>query len=373
MSRARAASGCGSRLVLDGLRGLPVEAATAAAVRDTGALLEGLGHHVEEAELPVDDRFGTDFLRYWAFLSFALQNAGGYVLGADFDRSRTESLTQELSAMFGRGAVAHPGSLRRLRRMAREHAAVFDPYDLVVSPVTGHPAPPIGHLGPDVEGRAHLVRLLRFASFTAVQNISGAPAISLPLGRTDDGRPIGVQVAARTAWSAGCWRSRTSWRPPPPGRPTPRRRLQGLIGMAEVVVVEGLRKAYGGVAAVDGIDLRVSQGEIFGILGPNGAGKTTTVECVEGARRGPPGRLRLHPGARARPGDPRRGELRQRIGAQLQSSALPDRLRVGEALALFHALSPGAPPWSRCSTSGGSATTASPRSAACRAASGSGF
>jgi amidase len=183
-------------LVVDGLRGLPVESATVAAVREAGALLAGLGHHVEEAELPVDDRFGTDFLRYWAFLSFALQNAGGYVLGAGFDRSRTESLTQELSAMFGRGAFAHPGSLRRLRRMAREHAAAFDTFDLVVSPVTGHPAPPIGHLGPDVEARAHLVRLLRFASFTAVQNISGAPAISLPLGRTGDGRPIGVQLAA---------------------------------------------------------------------------------------------------------------------------------------------------------------------------------
>ena len=111
--------------------------------------------------------------------------------------------------------------------------------------------------------------------------------------------------------------------------------------MAEVVVVEGLRKAYGGVPAVDGIDLRVSQGEIFGILGPNGAGKTTTVECVEGLRLADSGSIRvlgLDPVTRG-------GELRQRIGAQLQSSALPDRLRVGEALALFHALSPGAPPW----------------------------
>jgi hypothetical protein len=50
-----------------------------------------------------------------------------------------------------------------------------------------------------------------------------------------------------------------------------------------VVVARGLRSAYGDNVAVDGVDLQVRPGEIFGLLGPNGAGKTTTVECLQGS------------------------------------------------------------------------------------------
>ncbi len=98
-----------------------------------------------------------------------------------------------------------------------------------------------------------------------------------------------------------------------------------------VVDARGLQKSYGDDVAVDGIDLEVHRGEIFGLLGPNGAGKTTTVECLQGLRRRSGGRVRvlgLDP-------DVQGDELRRRVGSQLQSSALPDRLRVGEALELF--------------------------------------
>jgi ABC-2 type transport system ATP-binding protein len=78
----------------------------------------------------------------------------------------------------------------------------------------------------------------------------------------------------------------------------------------------------------------VDEGEIFGLLGPNGSGKTTTVECAYGLRRADAGQIRvfgLDPQA-----DPDRvGRI---VGVQLQDSALPDRLRVGEALHLFSAL-----------------------------------
>src|SRR2546428_14178110 len=56
------------------------------------------------------------------------------------------------------------------------------------------------------------------------------------------------------------------------------------------IVVEGLRKSYGSVLAVDGISFRVKEREIFGLLGPNGAGKTTTVEILEGLRQADAGR-----------------------------------------------------------------------------------
>jgi ABC-2 type transport system ATP-binding protein len=98
-----------------------------------------------------------------------------------------------------------------------------------------------------------------------------------------------------------------------------------------IIEVEGLRKAYGGDLAVEALDMSVTRGEIFGLLGPNGAGKTTTVECLQGLRRRSGGRVRVLGLDPDRDGD----ELRRRIGAQLQSAALPDRLRVGEAFSLF--------------------------------------
>jgi ABC-2 type transport system ATP-binding protein len=101
--------------------------------------------------------------------------------------------------------------------------------------------------------------------------------------------------------------------------------------MNPVIAVEHLRKAYGSTLAVDDISFEVRPGEIFGVVGPNGAGKTTMVECVVGMRRGDAGTVRvlgLDPHHQER-------ELRERIGVQLQQAALPDDLRVWEALDLF--------------------------------------
>jgi ABC-2 type transport system ATP-binding protein len=113
--------------------------------------------------------------------------------------------------------------------------------------------------------------------------------------------------------------------------------------MAAVVDVSGLRKEYGRTVAVADVSFTVEPGEIFGLLGPNGSGKTTTVECLQGLRRADAGSVRvfgLDPATEAM-------KLRRLVGSQLQDSALPDRLRVGEALELFAAISPGGPPWRR--------------------------
>jgi ABC-2 type transport system ATP-binding protein len=98
-----------------------------------------------------------------------------------------------------------------------------------------------------------------------------------------------------------------------------------------IIEVEGLRKAYGGTVAVDGVSFSVAEGEIFGLLGPNGAGKTTTVETLVGLRSPDAGRVRVV-GL-----DPVRdhAELAELVGVQLQESALPAKLRVGEALSLY--------------------------------------
>jgi ABC-2 type transport system ATP-binding protein len=95
--------------------------------------------------------------------------------------------------------------------------------------------------------------------------------------------------------------------------------------------VRALRKAYGKVVAVDGLDLEVRRGECFGLLGPNGAGKTTTIEICVGLTAADDGRvlaLGLDWATHVR-------ELRQRIGIQLQETMLADKLTVAETLALF--------------------------------------
>ena len=103
---------------------------------------------------------------------------------------------------------------------------------------------------------------------------------------------------------------------------------------ATVIQVEDLRKNYGEVEALRGVSFQVQEGEVFGLLGPNGAGKTTTVEILEGLRVPDGGR------ARVRGLDPHGGgnEYKQQIGAVLQSTSLPEKIRVFEALELFASL-----------------------------------
>jgi len=115
----------------------------------------------------------------------------------------------------------------------------------------------------------------------------------------------------------------------------------GHLATGPVVSVDRLHKTYGSTVAVDDVTFTVERGEIFGLLGSNGAGKTTTVECLEGLRRPDGGSVRLlgvDPVARA-------GQLRGRVGCQLQESRLPDRMRVWEALDLFAAAAPHGADW----------------------------
>jgi ABC-2 type transport system ATP-binding protein len=98
-----------------------------------------------------------------------------------------------------------------------------------------------------------------------------------------------------------------------------------------IIAVENLTKRYGDVQALRGVSFSVQEGEVFGLLGPNGAGKTSTVEILEGMRPADGGSATvcgLDPHAS---GD----QLKELIGAVLQSTALPDKIRVMEALRTF--------------------------------------
>src|ERR1700678_1950117 len=97
------------------------------------------------------------------------------------------------------------------------------------------------------------------------------------------------------------------------------------------ISVRELRKAYGPVEAVRGLDFEIRTGEVFGLLGPNGAGKTTTVEILEGLRPRSGGQvtvLGFDP-------DRQRQQLKDRIGVCLQATNLPEKIRVREAMQVF--------------------------------------
>jgi ABC-2 type transport system ATP-binding protein len=98
-----------------------------------------------------------------------------------------------------------------------------------------------------------------------------------------------------------------------------------------VIQVEAFKKIYGDFTGVDGISFEVHQGEIFGLLGPNGAGKTTTLETLEGLRQPDAGRLRILGVDTVRQSK----QLRNLIGVQLQSSALPANMTALEAMQFF--------------------------------------
>ena len=101
--------------------------------------------------------------------------------------------------------------------------------------------------------------------------------------------------------------------------------------MPAAIEVRDLRKSYGQVEVLHGLDFAVEAGEVFALLGPNGAGKTTTVEVLEGYKSRDGGSVEVlgeDPGRAGR-------AFRGRIGIVLQSSAVYPALTVAETLALF--------------------------------------
>ncbi len=183
-------------LILNSVTGIPTDEDTRKAVLATSDLLASLGHDVVEVGAPVQPMFAEDFKHYWGLMAFSLQRFGRKVMSPDFDKTLTDPLTRGLARRFVQQAWRTPGALRRLKRSDVPYHAAFRDLDVILSPTLGHTTPELGFLSPVVEFRTLFDRLEAYAAFTPVNNASGGPAISLPLGRSSADLPIGVHFSA---------------------------------------------------------------------------------------------------------------------------------------------------------------------------------
>jgi amidase len=161
----------------------------------TAGLLEELGHRVDHLEKsPVPTSFASDFVLYWGLLALGQIHLSRRAAG--FDRGRLDNLTLGLDRLARRNLHRMPLALMRLR-LARRHTARFArTYDAVLTPTVADVTPPIGYLDPTADYQQIIDRLEEWVAFTPLQNVTGEPAISLPLAESANGLPVGMMLSA---------------------------------------------------------------------------------------------------------------------------------------------------------------------------------
>jgi len=164
----------------------------------TAALLESLGHHVEEASLPVSPSFQDDFLLYWSTLAMFLTRNGRRLHGPSWRLTNHDEFTFGLASHATRRLPKVPLAIARLRNARRAADRFFNAYDVHLSPTLASETPVIGHLDPTQPFEQTLDKLLHWMSITPYQNVTGQPSISLPLATTAAGLPQGMMFTAAT-------------------------------------------------------------------------------------------------------------------------------------------------------------------------------
>ncbi len=183
------------------MSGAPVHPDCVAAVRDAAALCESLGHHVEDSTPDVGDTMAltSSFVTMWSSGVAASLWGSAALLGRPPKESDVEPLTWALSEMGRRnGAHEYLIAVTHVQKVARSVARWFLPHDVLLTPVCGEPPVPLGTFeSPPGSPLLGFFRAGMFASFTGLQNVTGQPAMSVPLFWNAEGLPIGVQFVAR--------------------------------------------------------------------------------------------------------------------------------------------------------------------------------
>ena len=122
---------------------------------------------------------------------------GKHIFQQDFDKNKLETLSYAFSRRFSKRILRFPLVLMRLRNAIKVTGELFKHYDVILCPTLSSAAPKNGMLtNPAMPGDILINQIRNYAPFTALQNITGEPAISLPMGTSDNGLPIGMQFSA---------------------------------------------------------------------------------------------------------------------------------------------------------------------------------
>lgn len=162
----------------------------------TAGLLEELGHSVEECAPPVPPTFADDFVLYWSQLAATLVRLGR-VQGRTWDVEKLDNLTRGLADHGRRNLAGLPATIGRLRQVPALAEQFMASYDVLLTPTVAHETPRVGHLDPTQPFDTVMSRLMDWVAFTPAANVSGQPAISLPLWTTASGLPQGMMFNAR--------------------------------------------------------------------------------------------------------------------------------------------------------------------------------
>lgn len=201
MGHVHADAGSGVRplriaLVTELFDGTTADPECVAVVEQVAQACADLGHSIEPLADVTNAQMVDDFLLYWASLAASMRYFGKQLLDPQFDYRQLEPLTRQLARYTRKQWWRVPGAIRRLKQYSHEYAEYFKTYDVILSPTIAQPPKRLGELNPGIEFDEAYDRLTRYVAFTPAQNVSGAPGISLPLGQSTAGLPIGVHFAA---------------------------------------------------------------------------------------------------------------------------------------------------------------------------------
>ena len=184
-------------LIMDGPGGAYVaDPAVREATQSVAALCEELGHAVEEAAFPVDEQFSADFRLYWAAMAHRVVKLWEDTFHLPRNGLAFEPFTLGLAKMFEEKEATFGDAVARLQKVEGVMAAFHGDYDVILSPVLRTPPPETGYFGASLDYDTMIGRLTDYVQYTPLYNVSGAPAISLPLSMSPDGLPIGAMFGA---------------------------------------------------------------------------------------------------------------------------------------------------------------------------------